>query len=267
MRTLYREELQKIDFLDERFYSKDNINWFPSVTHILDSYPKGYGFTQWLKDVGDNSSQIAARAAESGTKVHDAIDRFFNGEMVKWVNDKGEANYSYEEWMMLMKFIEFWNTYKPKIVAHELSLCSPELGYGGTLDEVSILNGELWLIDYKSSNAIYKTYELQQAAYARMWNWYLETDLEFRKTFGQYGKIKRTGVLWLKATTRGPDKKGEKIQGNGWQIKEFERHYDESFKVFGHIHNIWKEENPNPKPKNMSFPDRFHLDMFGKELS
>lgn len=243
MKIIHDISAQQINCHDERFYTIDGENFFPSVTTILDVYPKGYGFSQWLKDVGVNADEIVARAAESGSKVHDAIDRYLKGHEVVW-----EQHVSFEEWKMILKFVEFWTTYKPILYSSEFAMCDPELGYGGTIDIVCEIEGEIWLIDTKTSNAIHKSYELQLAAYATMWN---------KRNAPQH--IQRTGIMWLKAATRGEDKSGKKIQGNGWQVKEFDRDYFHAYKIFEHAHAIWKEENPNYKPKNLIYPDRVKL--------
>jgi hypothetical protein len=52
------------------------------------------------------------------------------------------------------------------------------------------------------------SYDLQLAAYAVAWN-------ETHDTL-----VERTGILWLKASTRG-EGKGESIQGKGWQLKQY----------------------------------------------
>ena len=52
------------------------------------------------------------------------------------------------------------------------------------------------------------------------------------------------------------DKNGDKIQGRGWQLKEFSRHYKDAFKIFKSLRVIWDEINPDYKPANLSLPDR-----------
>jgi len=247
MKTLHDAQLEQITFLDERFYTLDNLTFYPSVTTIFDVYPKGGGFTEWLKQVGFNATEIVKRAGEQGNNVHNAIEQFLAGLELKWIGETGE-NYTLIEWRMILKFHEFFTEFKPKVEEFELSDVSLEFGFGGTLDMVCMLNGDRWLIDYKSSNAIHKSHELQLAAYAMMWN---------QKNPDK--PIDRTGILWLKALTRGADKSGKKIQGHGWQLKEFDRPYMEAFKMFEHVHAIWKEENPNAAPKNHTLPDRIKM--------
>lgn len=253
-RTLFHNaELERIDFLDNRYYkykSGETELYFPSVTEILSIYPKGFGFEQWLKDVGSNASQIADRAAEIGSKIHGASEILNSGQELNWVDENGKPNYTLLEWEMLLKYADFWSKCTPKLIANELHMVSPLLMMGGTLDLVIMIGSTRWLIDIKTSNYLHKSHELQISAYAMLWN-ELHPDTP----------IEKTGILWLKAATR-----TEKIdvaksiyQGIGWQIKTFERHYLDAFKIFKHTQAIWKEENPNYRPANKIYPDKIKL--------
>lgn len=248
MKILHDEQAQQINYLDERFYTEDGVTYYPSVTTILEVYPKGYGYTAWLKNMGLNADQIAKDAAAQGSKIHDAIDHYLKGEELLWVASDGSQNFSFEEWMMILKFVEFENKYKPKTIAQEKSLVDADLEWGGTLDRVCIIENELWLVDYKAANYIHKIHELQLAAYRALWN---------KKN--PENKIVRSGILHLKALTRGPDPKGVKIQGKGWKMEEFERPWQDALSLFRHSKSIWKEENPNYTPKNEQYPDRVQL--------
>lgn len=248
MKIIHDQEAKQINFLDERFYTIDGKDFFPSVTTILDVYPKGYGFVQWLKDLGNNADEVLRRAGEQGSKVHEAIDMYLKGVKVSWTNIEGNPYYSIEEWKMILRFVEFWETHKPTLISNESSLCSEKLGFGGTIDIVCEIKGEIWLIDTKTSNAIHTSHELQIAAYSVMWN-----------LLNEDRQIERTGIMWLKSATRAEDKTGKKVQGKGWVLKEFDRHYQDAYKIFQHTHAIWREENPNYKPKNMILPDHIKL--------
>lgn len=244
-KTFYDPENRRVDILDSRFYFKESEPgvYYPSVTTVLEAFPKGYAFSQWQKDLGHNADFILQRAAETGSKVHDAIDQYLKGVEVVWEVDK--QNYTLEEWKMILKFVEFWETFKPEIITNEVSIISDTYRTGGTIDLVCRINNEIWLIDAKSGNAIHDSHELQIATYAYLWN---EQNPELF--------IQRCGILHLKAATRGPDSKGVKIQGKGWQLKEFDRHYKDAFKIFKSLRVIWDEINPDYKPANLSLPDR-----------
>jgi hypothetical protein len=247
---IHDKEVRQITVLDNRYYYTTGDNRpFPSVTTILDIYPKGFGFYQWMKDVGNNASDVLERAARAGSNVHNAIDLLNKGHKIDWINEKGEGNYVLEEWEMILKYKQAIDQAKIRILYNELSLCSPELGYGGTIDLVCEIGGKRWLIDVKTSNNIYTTHELQVAAYTKLF------EAERKE------KIDRVGILWLKASTRTEkvDYVKQIYQGVGWQIKTFERSHEEAFKIFNFTHNIWKEENPVWKPLNEIYPDSIKL--------
>ncbi len=248
MKIIHNTDVEQITFLDERFYlDKESGNYYPSATTVLDVYPKGYGFQQWLKDLGSNSEEVLKRAGEQGTHIHEGIQSLLNGNEIKWI-DGEKDNYTLDEWLMIRKFYEFYETYKPEVIAVEETLVSSTLGFGGTLDLVCRLQGQIWYIDWKSGGAIYKGNKIQGSAYQKLWN-------SQRKE-----QIERLGCMHLKAATRGADKTGKQIQGEGWKLDEIEEP-DRMFRLFQHAQEIWKEENPNPQPKNMVYPDRLKLNV------
>ena len=246
MKVVYNNSIKQITVLDERYYQDLNSEeYFPSVNTILDVYPKGYGYIQWLKDLGSNAEEVLKRAGDQGSKIHDAIQSLLEGKEIKWIDGEKE-NYTLDEWQMIIKFKEFYDRYNPETIAVEVSMVDSELGFGGTLDYVCKINNEVWYIDWKSGGNIYKTNKIQASAYKELWNKSSEI------------KIERMGCMHLRAMTRGEDKTGKQIQGEGWKLEEI-KDSDHLFDLFKHAQFIWKEENPNPKPKNMTYPDRLTL--------
>ena len=240
----YSEGDKQVNVLDSRFY-KRNDKYYPSVTSVLNYFPKNKFFHEWLKDVGHNADIIASKAASEGTQVHTAIDRFLNGEEIKWIDDNGRAEYSLEVWKMILKFADFWNTHKPELIASEYHLFSDTHEYAGTTDIIVKLNNQVWLLDIKTSNSLHTSYDLQLAAYAVAWN-------ETHNTL-----IERTGILWLKASTRGEGKK-DAIQGKGWQLKPSDS-IATNFEMFKKIYDIYKLENPEFKPITELLPTSIKL--------
>lgn len=263
MKVVHKDSLNQITFLDERYYQSEASGLYqPSVNTILDVYPKGYGFLQWLKDIGSNSDEVLKRAGEQGTHIHDAIEGFLRGEEVRWLGSEikegteSRENYTLEEWVMLLRFLDFYKTWKPITIAIEVSLVDDELGYGGTLDyvcKIPAFPNDIWYIDWKSGGSIYKGNKIQGATYIKIWN-------KLNPTM----PITRGGCMHLRAMTRGADKTGKQIQGEGWKLEELEN-IDHLFELFKHAQAIWREENPNPKPKNVIYPDRFSLDILKAE--
>ena len=235
----YSEGDKQINVLDSRFYRR-NGEYYPSVTSVLNYFPKNKFFHEWLKDVGHNADIIASKAASEGTQVHTAIEEFIQGNEINWIDEYGTAKYSLEVWKMILKFAEFWNTYKPELITAEYHLFSDAHKYAGTADLIIKLNDKIWLVDIKTANSLHTSYDLQLAAYAMAWN---ETHNEL---------IERTGILWLKASTRG-EGKGDNIQGKGWQLKAIDN-IGTNFAMFKNIYEIYKLENPDFKPMTELLP-------------
>jgi hypothetical protein len=64
----------------------------------------------------------------------------------------------------------------------------------------------------------------------------------------------------MKSSKRGEDKKGEKIQGKGWEVHEPSKSIEENLKIFEYIHELYKLEHPNPTPKSNDFPTEIQIE-------
>ncbi len=245
MKTFLDKETQQVNVLDERFYTQDNKQFFPSVTTVLQSYPKGSFFEKWLMDTGRNAEQIKKDAGIQGSNVHNAIDGFLKGSSCTLIDRDGHENFTLNEWKMICRFMRFFECIDKDDFLSESMLFDKQLRLGGTEDLVCTINGERWLIDYKTSNALHETYKMQLAMYRKM----------HERIHGE--KIDRYGVLWLNAKTR---TNKPPLQGKGWQIKEYTDSYDHDVKLFEHTRAIWDNVNPNYAPKNLQFPNTFKLD-------
>jgi hypothetical protein len=242
----YNPQLQQINFLDRRVYKRAEGVYYPSVTTILQYMPKNKFFESWLKDVGHNADLIMRKAGKEGTQVHEAVEKLVLGEEVTWMDNYGNARYSQIVWEMILKFYEFWTTYKPKLIAIEKFVWSDEHKYAGTADLVVEMDNEIWLLDVKTSNSIHKSYDLQLASYAK----------GLEEAHGI--KIERTGILWLKANTRSGSKKKGVYQGGGWQIKVVDD-IDKNFELFKMIYKLYSLENPTTEPIYNSYPTLLKL--------
>jgi len=245
-RAVIDNKLERITFLDRRVYKRDEGVFYPSVTTILQYLPKGKFFEQWIKDVGHNADVIMRRAANEGTQVHDAIESLLLGNEIEWLDEYGNAKYNQIVWEMIGKFVEFWSTYKPKLIGTEEFVFSDEYKYAGTTDIVCEIDNEIWLIDIKTSNNLTKSYDLQLASYAKAWE-------EIKNQ-----KIDKTGILWLKSTKRGPSTQKGKIQGKGWELKVIDN-IQENFEKFMFIYEIYKMDNPEQDPIYSKLPFKYSL--------
>lgn len=240
-RLEFKPQLKQINFLDSRVYKRDEGVYYPSVTTILQYMPKNKFFDNWLKDVGHNADLILAKAGKEGTQVHEAAEALIKGEEVSWMDDYGNAKYSQIVWEMILKFYDFWSTYKPELIFTEEFTYSDKYKYAGTADLLVKMDGETWLLDLKSSNSLHRAYDMQLAAYAKA--------IEEIKGV----KVDRTGILWLKASTRSASNKSGVYQGRGWQIKAVDE-IDKNFDLFMTVYKLYRLDNPVTEPIYNSYP-------------
>ena len=231
------DDHKQITLPDGRYYQR-NGEYYPSVTYVLSHYPKGKFFEDWLKKVGYSADYIVKNAAEEGTQVHEMIEAYLNGEELKFL-EHGRPMYSPNIWQMFLRFVDFWEEYKPTLIEAEIHLFSDELKIAGTCDMVCEINGELWVIDFKTSNHLQTTYDLQTAIYAKC----------FEECFGK--KVDRTGVLWLKSSKRRAKK--DKMQGKGWEMYESPRTQEDNLNIYRAVRTLFDLENPNHKPAFTEF--------------
>jgi hypothetical protein len=243
----------KLTFPDARFYKTEDGLWVPSVTTILDAYPKGPAYFEWLKAKGKDADEIRDEAGRRGSVVHQLTEDYDNGLEVSVLDDFGNIRVSMREWAMFERYVEFRTKFKSHMEFIELHVSSAKLGYAGTLDRIMFLNdlihGNRFIIDIKTSNAIYPHYWLQLAAYKRLWQ-------------EKGHRIDGVGIAWLNAKTK-TDGKKDSIQGGGWQVL-LREDTAQDYKLFEATHALWLAENKNLQPKEFVYSLSHRLDGKGK---
>jgi len=227
------DDATQITLPDSRYYRR-NGKYYPSVTYVLGYYPKGKFFENWLKQVGFASDYIVKKAAEEGTQTHELCEAYLNGEELNFLDSNGRPQYNPDVWQMFLRFVEFWETFKPTLIETEVHLFSDELKVAGTCDLIVEINGELWLLDLKTSNQLQTVYELQTAVYGQC----------YEECFGK--KIDRYGILWLKSSKRKAST--GKMQGKGWEVVESSRTFEENIDIFKTVKRLFDLENPTHSP-------------------
>lgn len=230
----------RIEFTDARFYLSENGNYVPSVTTILDAFPKSAEYFAWIKKHGEDADTIRDEAGRRGSIVHELTELYDSGEEVDFLNDRGFPKFKMLEWSMFERYVEFTETFKPQIDMIEVHMIDDILGFAGTIDRVIHLNGKSMLLDIKTSGSIYPSYWLQLAAYFEL--------LKCNSIF-----VDQVGILWLNAKTRTKGKDGA-IQGPGWQLV-FKNALEvaQDYELFQATFTLWKTLNADMKPRNLSY--------------
>ena len=232
------DDAKQITLPDSRYYRR-NGEYYPSITYVLQYYPKGKYFEDWLKQVGNNADHIVKKAAEEGTQVHEMCEAYLNGEELNFLSPSGDIKYDVNIWQMFLRFVEFWETHNPTLIETEVHLFSDELRVAGTCDLIVEINDELWVLDIKTSNNLHTSYDLQTAVYGKC----------YEECFDK--SISRRGILWLKSAKRGPKK--DKMQGKGWEVVESSRTHEEDLSLFKNVKTLFDLENPNHSPSFTEF--------------
>lgn len=229
---------------DERWYTipdKDSVTglptyrYIPSVTWVCGYYPKGVAFYKWLAEKGwDESQSLKQAAGGKGSKVHKAIEMIIDGEEIRMDmklpnKDTGiEEELTVEEYDAVVSFVEWANKMKPKFLNKEITVISKKYGYAGTVDCIAEIDGEVYVIDWKTSQYIWPEYELQLSAY-----------LEALK---EVDVIKDAKLAILQV--------GYRRNKNAWKWNELTPQFD----LFLSARSIWAKEAGGEKPKQKDYP-------------
>jgi hypothetical protein len=233
------DDHKQITLPDSRYYRRNGM-YYPSITYVLASYPKGKQFEEWLKNMGRAADYVVKKAGEEGTQVHELVEEYLEGKEVSFLNQFTNPQYNPDVWVMFLRFVEFWETYKPKLIETEVHLFSDEYEVAGTCDLICEIEGELWLIDVKTSNMMHSTYELQTSIYGQC----------YKECYGK--EIDRYGILWLKSSKRRLNK--EKMTGKGWEVITPTRTQTENLEIFKMVKRLFDLEHPEDGPSYTEFP-------------
>jgi hypothetical protein len=227
------DDYQMVTLPNSRYYRR-NGKYYPSITHVLSCFPKGKKYEEWLKNMGRSADYIVKKAAEDGTKVHEMVEQYLNGNPLNFLDKNNNPKYEPEIWKMFLKFVEFWETYNPKLIETEVHLFSDELEVAGTCDLICEIEGKTWLIDLKTSNMMHETYPIQTSVYGQC----------YKECYGK--EVDNFGILWLKSTKRKPAK--DKMQGKGWEMVLPTRTQEENLDIFRTVRRLFDLEHPNDAP-------------------
>lgn len=146
------------EFKNINGYEVDGI-WYPRVTKILEIKSKP-ALENFFKEVGhyDSAEQIKNKSAQEGTRVHEAVQKFFTGDTSAPPPEIIPALSA------LQTFHETRNIFfHPEFV--ERRIWSRRYRYAGTVDALATIDGKFGVLDIKTSTGFYPEYNLQTAAY------------------------------------------------------------------------------------------------------
>ena len=160
-------EAEMVD--NRRVYVTPEGNKYPSVTTVIGNNPdKKAGIAKWRRRVGEEkANRVSTRAATRGTSFHLMCEDYLN-------NKYDEKKFK-DKHLPLMMFKNAKQTLSRinNIYAQEVALYSDHLEIAGRVDCIAEFDGELSIIDFKTSAEEKKLkwiedYLIQETAYACM---------------------------------------------------------------------------------------------------
>jgi len=150
------------------YRNKDNKR-VPGTTTIIGRFKDSGGLLYWAFEQGKAAERGEIErlydkrdeAAESGTIAHAMVEAHIDGKpLPDGPQDSVNAFKAYLTWESMTKL---------KIVEQEMPMVSEKYQFGGCPDAIGEIGGELCLVDWKTSNAVYSDYLIQLAAYKQLW--------------------------------------------------------------------------------------------------
>lgn len=148
----------------------------PSVTTILSRWKEAAGLIHWawkLGAGGQDYREVRDNAAGIGTVAHKMVEIHLEGYDFTCDDSRlpRSSPEDYEKsWAAFNSYLSWERHTKLKMIDRELGMVSTKHLFGGTLDATAEIDGELCLIDFKTSNSIYSDYLYQLAAYMNLYN-------------------------------------------------------------------------------------------------
>lgn len=145
-------------FKEASGYTIDGV-WYPRVTKIISIKAKPALYRFYAEAESFKASQaITEKSAAEGTLVHEAVEAIFLGQRPEIDPLIAPAIKAFEQFLQ-SKNIQTAPEYVERQIFH------PEHRYAGTIDVLALIDGKFGVLDIKTSQAIYRDYNLQTAAY------------------------------------------------------------------------------------------------------
>lgn len=277
-------DTKQIQYFDTRYYKvsyreKDELKtkYLPSVTEILNAYPKPF-LAKWRGSVGnDKADEVIAEALSLGSFVHYGAEQLLKGGIVVYnppINSPFTENeikalqkkhetvlqcHTQEQYVQLYRVWQFLEAVQLKPFCIEHTVFSLKHEYAGTLDLLAWveegsynvagstplnLEAGYYVLDYKTGKSMSYTYYLQLAAYYKA---VLEHDAD------KYAPL-RGGLIVH--TNNSQVKRG--IDGLKTTLVTAEE-MNNYFEAFLKVYEVYKLENPVPSPLEFDMPAYLQL--------
>jgi hypothetical protein len=223
-----------------------NGSWYPRVTKILSIKAKPALYRYYGEAASFKAAQnVTEKSAEEGTLVHETAQAILLGQNPE-VDPSIKPSIDAFKNFLAAKNIQTAPEYIERRIVHY------DHRYAGTIDALALIDGQFGIMDIKTSQAIYRDYNLQTAAYMDalkhefnlQTRWILRIDQvqsckrcrAIRRTKGGREKIKNNGSRCPNEEHEWGDLRGEV------ELKEFPL-WEQDFQAFLGAKKLWEWEN------------------------
>jgi len=235
-------------------YTIDGV-WYPRVTKIVSIKAKPALLYFYAEAANFKAGQqITQKSAEEGTLIHETVEGLLLGK-----NPEIKAEIK----PAVTAFLDFYERnhiqVTPELV--EKRVMSRDHRYAGTVDALALIGGKFGVLDIKTSQAIYRDYNLQTSAYMEalkgehenlQTRWILKIDQiqkclncgATRRVKGGREKVRTGARNGNGYYSRGPvcaEHEWSELQGD-IELKEFP-YWQEDFEAFLGAKKLWEWEN------------------------
>lgn len=142
--------IKTIEWFDDRVYkvllppdfSSDRWEFFWSVTSILGVIAKPW-LTIWYGNLGTERARYqSGKARDRGSLIHNAI-----AEALSFDDGTGlgapldGTGFRQEDWLPIVRFAQWYNSFKPRVLGHDFPVVSYDFRFAGTLDMLIATDG------------------------------------------------------------------------------------------------------------------------------
>ena len=143
--------------------------------YLISRFESGVIINRGMIETAKREYRLAQKKAGNiGTEIHEWVSDWILGKNPEMPQQENVVN-------GITAFLKFQKEHKIKWLESEKYIYSKKYKYAGILDAVAIIDGELVLVDFKSSNSIeYPEYALQIAGYMIAYEEEVKKKIDYR---------------------------------------------------------------------------------------
>ena len=153
-------------YSDHSTYINEEEVEVPSVTTIIKVLNKPF-IAKWANSLGwkrQSYDKVLEESANKGTFVHELLHEYLFKEGKEFdISNPDTVNFIYEN---INAFKDYLKTVKFEPIWGEKSYSTTR--YGGTIDLLCKINGDLTILDFKTSKRFYSSHFIQLGAYIQL---------------------------------------------------------------------------------------------------